>query len=154
MIKLGLQLGSLNELTKYDDFVRIIFLGSANICEIMLFLSMSFKEAKWASAAVFFYILQITLMGYKSIVCVGVFVLLPQLYLAGGQWSPKPTGHSFFFLWIFIQLFAQIKLNPHSSSPLMPSPISNGRSGLWRGPVEQPRSGLGCWLQPAQQSLL
>lgn len=60
----------------------------------------------------------------------------------------------FFFLWIFIQLFAQIKLNPHSSSSLMPSSISNGRSGLWRGPVEQPRSGPGCWLQPAQQSLL
>lgn len=97
MIKLGLQLGSFNELTKYDDFVRIIFLGSANICEIMLFLSMSFKEAKWASAAVFFYILQITLMGYKSMICVRAFVLLPQLYLAGGQWSPKLTRHSFSF---------------------------------------------------------
>lgn len=54
MIKPGLQLRRLNELTKYDDFVRIIFLGNANIYEIKLFLSMLFKEAKWTSAAAFF----------------------------------------------------------------------------------------------------
>lgn len=68
-----------NGLTKYDDIVRIIFLGSANIWEIMLFSSMSLKKAKWAFAVVLFVLLQIILKCYKSIVCVGEFVRVLQL---------------------------------------------------------------------------
>lgn len=98
-----------NGLTKYEDFIRIIFLGRANIWETMLFLSTSLSWRGFCCCA--FCTASNDTECYKSTVRVGEFVLLLQLCWARSL--PKTDVFCFFLpgvLFSILHIFNQIHL--------------------------------------------